>query len=506
MVLVNGLTIDDINAALIALQRGQGEVVGGVKNTTVQNISINNSGGSGGPDFTPQIIALQDKAEELDERVETLEGKQEETDESIELLTERLNNVGVRQLVWYEPSRQLTIVNADNSQVFAIIPSETATLNLEGNNLVFTMGVNENSDPQIVTVELPFIPTSEKGVAGGVATLDSNGRVPYSQLPESAMEYKGKWDASTNTPHLEDGVGTNGDFYVCSAPGTVTFGTGNTITFVVNDRVIYDGTDDMWEKLPAGAVSSVNGQTGDVVLDANDIDYSSTKTVKQAIDDIQPVQADWEQSDSQAPDYIKNKIPIWIDDGTNSEQPSSVFDIVHPVGEVYIQYPGKKDPNTLWGNYSTWTDITANYEGAFFRAYKNGTSGDFFGYGDTLGNLQTSQNKSHSHGTDNKTDSATTGLSVNTNSNLTGWAKPVGFTVGDAAVSRSGIVSSIATGLGVWQATGTAKRIVEGYTMNLNANHAHTITDGGHKHTIGSSGGTEARPDNYAIKIWERTA
>ena len=50
------------------------------------------------------------------------------------------------------------------------------------------------------------------GKANGVATLDENGRIPYSQLPESAMEFKGTWDASTNSPTLVDGTGDTGDF------------------------------------------------------------------------------------------------------------------------------------------------------------------------------------------------------------------------------------------------------------------------------------------------------
>jgi len=95
------------------------------------------------------------------------------------------------------------------------------------------------------------IPITEKGTANGVATLDANGRIPYSQLPESAMEYKGTWDASTNTPTLVDGIGTNGDFYIVSADGTVTFSAGRTFTFYVNDRVIYDGSVDEWVRLPA---------------------------------------------------------------------------------------------------------------------------------------------------------------------------------------------------------------------------------------------------------------
>jgi hypothetical protein len=110
------------------------------------------------------------------------------------------------------------------------------------------------------------INSSEKGASNGVASLDATGRVPYNQLPESAMEYKGTWDASTNTPTLADGTGTNGDFYVVSTGGTVTFSAGRSITFYVNDRVIYDGNLNEWERLPAGEVRSVNGQTGDVTL------------------------------------------------------------------------------------------------------------------------------------------------------------------------------------------------------------------------------------------------
>ena len=132
------------------------------------------------------------------------------------------------------------------------------------------------------------IDSTEKGASNGVATLDGNGRVPYSQLPESAMEFKGQWDASTNTPHLVDGTGTNGDFYVVSIAGTVNFGTvaePREVTFSVNDRVLYDSSIDEWIKLPAGEVSSVNGMSGAVTLTATNINYSSNTTVKDAIDD-----------------------------------------------------------------------------------------------------------------------------------------------------------------------------------------------------------------------------
>lgn len=88
------------------------------------------------------------------------------------------------------------------------------------------------------------------GAPDGIATLDSNGRLPFSQLPESAIEFKGTWDASTNTPTLANGTGTKGDFYICSTDGTVNLGDGD-IVFSINDRVIYDGT--KWVQLKSGS-------------------------------------------------------------------------------------------------------------------------------------------------------------------------------------------------------------------------------------------------------------
>lgn len=57
----------------------------------------------------------------------------------------------------------------------------------------------------------------------------------------SASNYKGTWDASTNTPTLVNGVGESGDYYIVSVGGTVDFGDGD-ITFAVNDYVVYTGT------------------------------------------------------------------------------------------------------------------------------------------------------------------------------------------------------------------------------------------------------------------------
>jgi hypothetical protein len=70
------------------------------------------------------------------------------------------------------------------------------------------------------------------------------------------MEYKGTWNAATNTPTLADGTGNQGDVYLCEVAGTVNFGSG-PIAFFVGDQVIYSGT--IWQRASGatGTVTSV---------------------------------------------------------------------------------------------------------------------------------------------------------------------------------------------------------------------------------------------------------
>jgi len=111
--------------------------------------------------------------------------------------------------------------------------------------------------------------TSQKGQANGYASLDGAGKVPIAQLPSSIMEYKGTWNASTNSPTLADGTGDTGDVYRVSTAGTRNLGSGS-ITFDVGDYVIYNGT--VWEKSDTtDAVASVNGLTGVITLTTTNI-------------------------------------------------------------------------------------------------------------------------------------------------------------------------------------------------------------------------------------------
>jgi hypothetical protein len=113
--------------------------------------------------------------------------------------------------------------------------------------------------------------TKDAGAANGVATLDAGGKVPVSELPAAvlgALSYQGTWDASTNSPTLTSSVGTKGYYYVVSVAGNTNL---NGITdWLVGDWAVYNGT--VWQKVDnTETVTSVNGQTGAVVLTTTNI-------------------------------------------------------------------------------------------------------------------------------------------------------------------------------------------------------------------------------------------
>ena len=84
----------------------------------------------------------------------------------------------------------------------------------------------------------------------------------------NSLNYKGTWNASANTPALASGVGVKGDYYVVSVTGSTNL--DGVTDWVVGDWAIFNGT--FWQKLDqSNLVSSVNGQTGAVVLTTTDV-------------------------------------------------------------------------------------------------------------------------------------------------------------------------------------------------------------------------------------------
>jgi hypothetical protein len=70
-----------------------------------------------------------------------------------------------------------------------------------------------------------------------------------------ALNYKGTWNASTNSPTLASGVGTKGDYYVVSVAGSTNL-DGETL-WGVGDWAVYNGT--AWQKVEGG--NTINATT-----------------------------------------------------------------------------------------------------------------------------------------------------------------------------------------------------------------------------------------------------
>ncbi|MGD0634010.1 MAG: hypothetical protein ABSA13_07010 [Beijerinckiaceae bacterium] len=114
-------------------------------------------------------------------------------------------------------------------------------------------------------VNLGAVATAEIGATNGVASLDSTGHVPSSQLPASivgSLQFQGTWNASANSPTLTSGTGVKGSFYKVLVAGT-TMIDGNS-QWNVGDIILFDGT--VWDKIDgeSSEVISVAGLTGTV--------------------------------------------------------------------------------------------------------------------------------------------------------------------------------------------------------------------------------------------------
>ena len=116
----------------------------------------------------------------------------------------------------------------------------------------------------------------DAGVPNGVATLDSGGKVPTSQIPQMGdLNYQGTWNASTNSPTLTSSTGTKGYYYVVNVAGTTNL--DGITDWQVGDWAVFNGT--VWQKIDnTDAVTSVNGYTGTVVLTYSDVGAANAPT------------------------------------------------------------------------------------------------------------------------------------------------------------------------------------------------------------------------------------
>lgn len=141
------------------------------------------------------------------------------------------------------------------------------------------ISVNTRSGAVTLTATDVGLPTD---LLSGPSTTVASKYLPASL--GGALTYQGTWNASTNTPTLTSGTGTKGFYYVVNVAGTTTL--DGISSWNVGDWAIYDGT--AWGKLTnsSSAVTSVNGQTGAVTLNASNLTGFATVAVSGNYNDL----------------------------------------------------------------------------------------------------------------------------------------------------------------------------------------------------------------------------
>lgn len=154
-----------------------------------------------------------------------------------------------------------TTVQAALNELQSELDSATAVVN-DVADLITLSGVAANATT-LGTFSGAIVPDSST-IKAAIQSLETF----IEGLPDP-MEYKGIWDADTNSPALTDGSGNNGDVYQVTVAGTEFT---PSIVFAVGDKVVYNGATAKYEKWDmTDAVISVNSQSGIVVLDSDDI-------------------------------------------------------------------------------------------------------------------------------------------------------------------------------------------------------------------------------------------
>ena len=100
-----------------------------------------------------------------------------------------------------------------------------------------------------------------------------------------ALNYKGTWNASTNSPTLADGTGAKGDYYVVSTAGTQTFG-GVQLFFGTGDWIAYNGA--VWQRVEGGS----DGNFANVTLTSTDAGATAAPLLDLYRDSATPAASD----------------------------------------------------------------------------------------------------------------------------------------------------------------------------------------------------------------------
>lgn len=140
------------------------------------------------------------------------------------------------------------------------------------------------ADVTLAAADVGAIPTTEKGAASGVASLDETGKVPAAQLPsyvDDVLEFENKSAFPQN--------GESGKIYVDMATNKTYRWSGSAYTEIAASLALGET-----------ASTAFPGDKGKMAYDHSQAAHAPANAQKN-------VQADWNESDPEADSFIKNK-------------------------------------------------------------------------------------------------------------------------------------------------------------------------------------------------------
>lgn len=153
--------------------------------------------------------------------------------------------------------------------------------------------------------EVSAIPASQKGAAGGVAELDTTGKVPAAQLPSYVDDvidgYLSGGKFYEDAAHTTEITGEPGKIYVDLVTSKTYRWSGTTFA-VISDTIALGETPSTAYRGDRGKIAYEHSQAGHAPADAQ-----------------KNVQADWNATDTNSDAYIKNKPTSLPANGGNAD-------------------------------------------------------------------------------------------------------------------------------------------------------------------------------------------
>lgn len=190
-------------------------------------------------------------------------------------------NDGTNDLFYIQKNGQVGIGTITPNSTLQVVGTGYFSSSLTANSFIKISGTSSQylmADGSVSTLTDTLVTsklltgyTTLTGIVSATDTiLQAFGRV-QAQLNalSGSLIYKGSWNASTNTPTIVSGTGTNGNYYIVSVAGTTTI--DGISSWAVGDWIVFNSTTGTWQKIANQSVTSVNGLTGAVTITTSNI-------------------------------------------------------------------------------------------------------------------------------------------------------------------------------------------------------------------------------------------